>query len=147
MTAGNRRSFCATSRGRPTSGSNLRLVPQIFEQRNGLISDSSNILTPSSRYTRHNPHPVKILWGSFLRPTKTMRKKNGAPRRLRSFPAALEPCLSLVPRSLPLEAHPCLQRPLSARSAPTGQSMHGMRQDGVPVTTVPADLPGALNPD
>ena len=35
----------------------ISLFTLIFEQRNGLISDSSNILTPSSRYTRHNPHP------------------------------------------------------------------------------------------
>ena len=32
MTAGNRRSFCATSRGRPTSGS--RLAPNIYAPKN-----------------------------------------------------------------------------------------------------------------
>ena len=62
-----------------------------------------------------------------------MRKYFWAVMRLRSQYARSQRLLSLVslvPRSLPLEAHPCLQRPLSARSelsAPTGQSMHGMR--------------------
>ena len=77
-----------------------------------------------------------------------MRKCFWAVMRLRSQYARSQRLLSLVslvPRSLPLEAHPCLQRPLSARSAPTGQSMHGMRQDACRLPLSPRT--GALNPD
>ena len=46
-----------TDIARSSAERDLTISTANFEQRNGLISDSSNILTPSSRYTRHNPHP------------------------------------------------------------------------------------------
>ena len=88
---------------------------------------------------------VKILWGSFLRPTKTMRKKMGL-RGAYARSQRLLTLVSLVPRSLLLKLVLVFNGHFPRAQLQRG-SMHGMRQDGVPVTTIPADLPGALNRD